>query len=307
VAPEQPRPVGDFYRRLVFARDNGTNFVVLTGQLEPMQNRAFLQFFAAMNAALPSRFEAIEIQTTGVFLDEAGLDFLQDEIGVTTVALSIADLSSRKNNFDLQGTPEKLRFDLVDLCDRIKARNLTLRICANLTDCYHTMLPGEFLAMVGQLGADQLVLRQMFAESGGTTEKDEWVRQHALPAEPLVKMVIDRELKEVPLSEARQRGLTDKAIFEPDVMQSYGLVYDRCRVNDDLTVWDLTQYILKHGHALDILPYGATRYSIHGMSTVIDQDCMASGNGGKQTLRYLILQPDCHLRTRWDDEGSLLF
>ena len=36
----------DYMRRLEFARDNGCNTVMLTGNSEPQQNRQFLQHFA---------------------------------------------------------------------------------------------------------------------------------------------------------------------------------------------------------------------------------------------------------------------
>ena len=47
-------------------------------------------------------------------------------------------------------------------------------------------------------------------------------------------------------------------------------------------------------------------YSVMGMSTVVDEDCMAK-NEEKQSWKYLILRPNCKLYTQWDDKGSLLF
>ena len=51
------------------------------------------------------------------------------------------------------------------------------------------------------------------------------------------------------------------------------------------------------GKPLGRLPYGATKYSLNGLSVVIDDDCMAkkkdvTADGG-DTVKYLILQPDC--------------
>jgi hypothetical protein len=77
------------------------------------------------------------------------------------------------------------------------------------------------------------------------------------------------------------------------------------RRSPGLTLWDINQYILKNGRPLEPLPYGAMRYSCHGISTVTDQDCMSQE--AKPTLRYLVLREDCHLYTKWDDPGSFLF
>jgi reverse gyrase len=68
---------------------------------------------------------------------------------------------------------------------------------------------------------------------------------------------------------------------------------------------DIKSYIKENGRVLEILEFGATRYSIDGLSVVIDEDCM--NEEAKQALKYVILQPNCKLYTKWDDEASLLF
>ena len=65
-------------------------------------------------------------------------------------------------------------------------------------------------------------------------------------------------------------------------------------------------YIREHGRPLEKLPFGARRYSVGGISTVIDGDCMTPDTE-REGIRYLILQPNCKLYTRWDDPGSILF
>ena len=68
----------------------------------------------------------------------------------------------------------------------------------------------------------------------------------------------------------------------------------------------LNDYIIKNGRYLDTLEYGSKRYSVKGMSIVVDEDCMAKSEE-KRALKYLILRPNCKLYTQWDDKGSLLF
>lgn len=46
----------DYIKRLEFARDNGCNTVMLTGDFRTTTKRNFLQRFGTMNASLPSPF-----------------------------------------------------------------------------------------------------------------------------------------------------------------------------------------------------------------------------------------------------------
>ena len=68
---------------------------------------------------------------------------------------------------------------------------------------------------------------------------------------------------------------------------------------------DYFQYIRMNGTPLETLPYGMTKYSLEGVGTVADSDCMSKNNTDE--IRYLILRPDCHLYTRWDDPASIIF
>jgi sulfatase maturation enzyme AslB (radical SAM superfamily) len=68
---------------------------------------------------------------------------------------------------------------------------------------------------------------------------------------------------------------------------------------------ELKEYIRDNGSPLEVLPFGATKYSLHGMSVVLDNDCMSQEV--KDSVKYLILRPNCKLYSRWDDEASLVF
>ena len=48
--------INDYKKRLEFARDNGCNTVMLTGNCEPQQNRAFLKTFGLLNQSLSKPF-----------------------------------------------------------------------------------------------------------------------------------------------------------------------------------------------------------------------------------------------------------
>jgi hypothetical protein len=68
---------------------------------------------------------------------------------------------------------------------------------------------------------------------------------------------------------------------------------------------ELKEFIVKNGKPLRKLEYGQTLYSLRGMSTVLDDDCMSKEL--KKEFKYVILRPNCKLYSQWDDIGSLIF
>src|SRR5574343_501109 len=88
----------DYMERLAFARDNGCNTAILTGDGEPIYNVDFLNDFAQWNARIPSPFRWIEVQTSGVGLNEEKLRWLRDTIRVSTVSLSLSSAFSNNVN-----------------------------------------------------------------------------------------------------------------------------------------------------------------------------------------------------------------
>lgn len=67
----------------------------------------------------------------------------------------------------------------------------------------------------------------------------------------------------------------------------------------------IREYIKANGTPIARLPYGFIQYSVHGISTVIDDNCMSKDNIDE--MKYAILRPNGHLYSRWDDTGSLIF
>ena len=68
---------------------------------------------------------------------------------------------------------------------------------------------------------------------------------------------------------------------------------------------EIKNYVRTHGVPIARLPYGFIQYSVHGISTVIDDNCMSKDNIDE--IKYAILRPNGHLYSRWDDTGSLIF
>lgn len=243
----------DYLKRLEFCRDNGCNTIMLTGNAEPQQNRKFLTDFGIFMMLLDRPFRCIEMQTTGAMLDDNYLRFLRNHVGVSTISLSVSSFSNT-NNLEIIGVPQKLGFDLFDLCKRIKKYDFNLRLSINLNSEFNHYTPQElFLVAKETYLADQITFRVLYS-SGQATPQDQWIAKNNInPA--LVK--------------------------------------------------DISNYIRTCGTEIGKLEFGQTKYSVHGMTTVLDDDCMSQVS--KTELKYLILRPNCKLYSRWEDPASLIF
>ena len=244
----------DYKNRLAFARDNNCNTVMLTGTSEPQQNMQFLRMFGRMNRELSQPFRCIEMQTTGTLINDNMLDIMRNEVGISTISLSIASFNDELNNKYIGTTPYG-RININGICRSIKDAGFNLRISVNLTEwfeCYKTNAK-DFFQYCKLLGVDQVTMRILY-DDGTDSEPSDWVRNHKLDME---------------------------------------------------TTYALVKYVTDYGKPLEKLEYGRTKYSLHGMSTVIDDDCMAEEL--TDTYKYLILRPDCRLYSKWDDKASLIF
>jgi len=241
----------DYLRRLKFARDNGCNTAIITGDGEPLTNRRFLTYLSHWNKLLDNPFMWIELQTSGVLLNDEYLRYLRNTVGINTIALSVSNIFNDDLNKDINRTPDKLKVEIAKVCSEIKRYDFNLRLCLNMNDTYDNSFKYLFSHLQG-LGADQVLFRKLYVSSEDEYEQNLWIKEHAYKH------------------------------------------FDT-----------LLQYIKDNGRPLEVLPFGATRYSIHGMSTVIDTDCMNTEI--KDTVKYLVLRPNCKLYTKWDDKGSILF
>ncbi len=242
----------DFTKRMQFARDNGCNTVILTGDGEPLANRRFLERFGQWNQSIASPFRWIDIQTSGHFIDADFLRFLRSFVEVSTVSVSLSDMFDSDSNAEMNGTPENKKVDIDRVCAEIKAEDLNLRLSLNMNSVYDEVPVEKLFDRAASIGADQITFRELYTSGDDSLPQNQWISSHQY---------------------ANFRGLYD--------------------------------YIQGQGRKLEILPFGATRYSLHDMSVVVDADCMSTEF--KQTMKYLILRADCRLYTKWDDKGSLLF
>ena len=91
--------VREYLKRLRFVADNGCQTLMLTGTSEPQQNKQFLATFALLHQQIGAPFTNIEMQTTGMGLDNNRdyLRFLRNFVGVNTVALSVNAMEDLEN------------------------------------------------------------------------------------------------------------------------------------------------------------------------------------------------------------------
>ena len=249
----------DYRDRLAFARDNNCNSLMFTGNGEALMNRPFMEKVAMMNEALDKPFRILELQTSGVTLDEETLRWLRNTIRVSTISLSLSSVYSDAMNREYNRTPESLMVNIENLCAEIKRYDFNLRLSLNMTDAYNEEFLSEasirrLFERCSKLEADQLTFRKLYT-SGLGTPQDKWIEQHA--------------------------------------------------VNSGFWLY-LKDYVKAFGRKLEKLPYGAYRYAVNNISTVIDEDCMSTG-AGKDEIKYLILRPNSKLYTLWDEKGSILY
>jgi sulfatase maturation enzyme AslB (radical SAM superfamily) len=243
----------DFKRRLEFCRDNGCNTVVLTGDGEPMMNTRFLEQFSEWNESIRNPFQWIELQTSGVTIDDEKLRFLRNTVNISTISVSLSNVFSSEGNQIYNGTPEAMKVDIDKLCSEIKRYDFNLRLSLNLTDVYNAFTVESVFLRLLQLKANQVTFRVLYPGEDDTPET-KWIAEHA----------------------------ASKRFIE-----------------------DCEQFVKTNGRELEILSFGAIRYSVRGISVVMDNDCMS--RQVKNTLRYMVLRPNCKLYSKWDDEGSLIF
>ncbi len=169
----------DMRKRLEYARENGCNTCMLTGNNEPQQNREFLRVFSVVNKTLKSPFLNIEMQTSGAFIDGDYLDFFRYSVGVTTIAVSVACLDDDEKNREMIRTKDAA-LSLSRLCAQIREKNFNLRVCLNMNDRilqHNDPTPDAVLKLCGELGADQITFRALWA-ADGETEQGRWISRN---------------------------------------------------------------------------------------------------------------------------------
>lgn len=175
----------DFIERLEYARDNGVHCLIFTGTGEPLLNMPFLNYFDGVNKSLTRSFHHLEIQTSGVTLDNEKLRDLR-YIGVKTISLSLSSFISEVNS-SYNGIPKNIQFDVNELCEKIKQNGFNLRLSLNMTDSFGNLFPSDIFIVAKSLGANQITFRVLYT-SGKGYEQDNWINEHRATEEKIKQL-----------------------------------------------------------------------------------------------------------------------
>jgi len=240
-------------KRMEFARDNGTNTLMLTSTGEALENVGAIIDVLSINRNLESPFKWVELQTSGVGLLRAIYENEEWFTDISTISISVVDIFDSENNADVMVMPRDRKVDIENVIGKLKnVWGFNVRLSINLTNLYDNFSVSKIFNRLIELEVDQVTFRKLY-KSGEDTKQDKWIDKNS----------------------------------------------------NDSTVDRIARYIKEHGHELERLPFGAMKYSLEGISTVMDDDCMAKEM--KNVLKYMIIREDGKLYTKWDDKGSLIF
>jgi len=220
--------VKEYMRRMKYVADNGCQTLMLTGTSEPQQNKPFLNTFSLLHEILGKPFTNIEMQTTGMLLDDSNyLRFLRNFVGVNTIALSISSPDISKNAAII-GHPypfnkeNKKSVDFTKLIKAMKEYDFNIRLCFNLTSDFKFENPlGFFDWCSGTLHADQITFRKLYVSDSHTAQK-KWIEENSIATGALYALI--DALKQFPIIGktvygADIRNINDMSvIFDDDCM-----------------------------------------------------------------------------------------
>jgi hypothetical protein len=167
--------LNDYIKRLEFCRDNGCNTLMLTGNIEPQQNKRFLVDFGIMMRLMRNPFRNIEMQTTGVLIDTTMLRFLRNHVGVNTISMSLFSFDTKENQVCRQGP----WLNISEFCGMVKLYDFNLRLSINLTNYFDVHAPRDIFTICKTLGADQVTLRKLYASRDGSIQSL-WVAENSI-------------------------------------------------------------------------------------------------------------------------------
>lgn len=183
----------DYVRRMIFAKENDANIMMITGDIEPLQNRHFLQTLALINKyVLPQRgcsaFNWIEIQTSAVGFDKNYARFLRNTVGVSVLSLSLSSFDNEKNA-EIVGMPKNMKVNIQEVCGLAKEYDFTLRLSLNMSQEMLRSIGGtlnfkiieKIFTKAQSLGADQVTFRKFYTD--GDNEQSKWITENAVPDE----------------------------------------------------------------------------------------------------------------------------
>ncbi len=255
-------------KRIKYAVNNGVNTAILTGTGEAFQNKIFLVNLYNLFKEMNHPFPNVELQTTGVFLNKSD-DFIDENSG--DVVKSYQNLNILKQLG--VNTVSLSVFDIFDDENNMKMQGTPEHLHFKLHNIIALLKSKNFNVRLS------INMSNIF-DNINTSR-------------------IFRRLNILGVNQVTFRELYNSDLDRPE---DRWVESNKCILS---TIKHIKGFIEANGKPLYNLPYGPKVYSILGMSTVLDDDCMSKNNN--ETLKYVILRENGKLYCQWDDEGSLIF
>jgi len=151
-----------YLNKLKEVKEQGCKNIVITSDKgEPMQNKLFMEKIGNFNKKLNNWFD-IEIQTTGVLLNDMNLSFLKEVVGVKTISVSVFDIFDNLNNLDIITVKEKMSFNLEQVCKNIKSYGFILRLSINLVNVYDKHSIKELFDRIDEINPNQVTIKNLW-------------------------------------------------------------------------------------------------------------------------------------------------
>lgn len=257
--------LNEYRDRLQYARDKNCDTVVITGEGEPIYNMKYIRLFSSINKT--------DIKPT---------PFINIELQTSGIGLNKHILKILKDEFNIKTISLSL--------SNIFSSDINALI--NNTPKGMEVNINKLCKEIKEAGFN-LRLSLNMTDSYNIDSNDAWAE------ETLIKNIFN-EAKEL---EADQ--ITFRELYQSENKNHPVNIWIKNHSIKGFFFHELDDYINVKGSPLEILPFGARKYSIDGMSVVIDDDCMSKENSN--AMKYMILRPNCKLYSRWDDKGSLIF
>ncbi|KAJ6251616.1 radical sam domain protein [Anaeramoeba flamelloides] len=163
-------------KRLSWLCGIGCQHVILTGcGSDPILNRKYLELFDQVNQSLQRPFTNIDIQTSGICINEKKLEFLKS-IGVNVFSLSLFSLLDHLNA-KIMHTPPSLQYPIKDVCQTIKNSGVDLRISLNVNSVGFSPNIPKMVEQSLSLGAQQITFRKLYSEPHNKSPQNQWIQK----------------------------------------------------------------------------------------------------------------------------------
>jgi hypothetical protein len=264
----------DYLDAMKYARDNDCNDLIFTGENgECLVNKHFMRIVVETNKQLPSPFIKCELQTSGCYLLERAENGGEENLRWlrSFVRIKIISLSL---------------FDIFDSENNaLYSRPKSKRAFVNIEETCKAIKKYNFTLRLS------INMTDLYEKKGITPEQ------------------IFQKAKELGANQITFRVLY--SISNPETKEEKEIndwiLRNKC---SDEYIKKVNEFIITHGKPNERLSFGAIRFSVNGISCVVDDNCMGKTKNiedVKEDVKYLILRPDCKIYTQWDDPGSILF